>query len=108
MSNDAKIDVELVVPLIVQGLQGPATKELVALTIDFAGSAASQYRSSYVGTKSSDDAVQTLVQSEQTQTWLVSQIEQAQSIVPKWDAWRLCSIQYSGATEASTSTRNPR
>ena len=35
MSNDATLDTKIVVPLIVKGLQGKATKELVRLTIDF-------------------------------------------------------------------------
>ena len=35
MSNESKIDVQVVVPLLIQGLQGSATKELVKLTIDF-------------------------------------------------------------------------
>lgn len=84
MSNESKVNVEIVVPLIVQGLQGQATKELVALTIDFL--LAQPLRNIVPLTLVQNQVtmfLQTLVQSEQTQAWLVAQIEQAQSIVPK-------------------------
>ena len=84
MSNESKIDVQVVVPLLIQGLQGPATKELVKLTIDFL---LQQPLRNIVPLTLVQNQVtmflQTLVQSEQTQAWLVTQIEQAQSIVPK-------------------------
>ena len=84
MSNESKIDVQVVVPLIIQGLQGPATKELVKLTIDFL---LQQPLRNIVPLTLVQNQVtmflQTLVQSEQTQSWLVAQIEQAQSIVPE-------------------------
>lgn len=84
MSTESKIDAKIVVPLIVQGLQGSATKELVALTIDFL---LAQPLRNIVPLGLVQNQVtmllQTLVQSEQTQAWLVSQIEQAQAIVPK-------------------------
>ena len=84
MSNESKVNVQIVVPLIVQGLQGQATKELVSLTIDFL---LAQPLRNIVPLALVQNQVtmllQTLVQSEQTQAWLVAQIEQAQSIVPK-------------------------
>lgn len=86
MSNehDTTVNPEVIVPLIIQGLQGNATKELVKLTIDFL---LQQPLKNIVPLTLVQNQVtmllQTLVQSEQTQAWLVSQIEQAQSIVPK-------------------------
>ena len=84
MSNESKLDVQLVVSLLVRGLQGTATKELVKLTIDFL---LQQPLRNLVPLTLVQNQVtmflQTLVQSEQTQAWLVTQIEQAQSIVPK-------------------------
>ncbi len=69
--------------LIVQGLNGSATNKLVRLTMDFL---LQQPLKDIVPLSLVQNQVtlflQTLVQSEQTQAWLVAQIEQAQSIVP--------------------------
>lgn len=82
--HDSTVNAQIIVPLIIQGLQGPATKDLVKLTIDFL---LQQPLKNIVPLSLVQNQVtmllQTLVQSEQTQAWLVSQIEQAQSIVPK-------------------------
>ena len=84
MSSESKIDANIVVPLIVQGLQGQATKGLISLTMGFL--LAQPLRNIVPLTLVQNQVtmfLQTLVQSEQTQSWLISQIEQAQSIVPK-------------------------
>ena len=84
IEHDSTVNAQIIVPLIIQGLQGPATKDLVKLTIDFL---LQQPLKNIVPLSLVQNQVtmllQTLVQSEQTQAWLVSQIEQAQSIVPK-------------------------
>jgi hypothetical protein len=78
------IDSTVIVPILVQGLQGPSAKKFVQLTIDFV---LQQPLRNIVPLTLVQNQVtmllQTLVQSEQTQEWLVHQIVQAQSIVPE-------------------------
>ena len=78
------IDSTVIASIVIQGLQGPSTKKFVQLTIDFL---LQQPLKNIVPLTLVQNQVtmllQTLVQSEQTQAWLVQQIVQAQSIVPE-------------------------
>ena len=84
MSNLHKSDVNLLVPLILSGLQGTATRKMVRLAVDFLLRQPLQsivplslvHRQTLL-------ILGNIVDSEQTQDWLVEQIKQAQSSVPE-------------------------
>jgi hypothetical protein len=83
MSNSQQLDASVLVPLILSGLQGSATRKMVRLAVDFL---LRQPLQSIVPLslvhRQTLMILGNIVESEQTQVWLVEQIKQAQASVP--------------------------